>query len=250
MEALIAAVVSAITAIVVSLLSSTLTSREQRRAKEHEERQRVNAKYLNPLRFYLVENHVRLSEILHRVESGGDRTALILVDDPEQVSSKDSNWFNGAGHYLASSVYLTACLFAHLKKVREDIPYLRLQGAEDTRLAELMLTVHLGFSRHHNVYYISQPSIGEDMWLRSEDRVRTYREFCALLRDPSQRVWLDRLIDYFLKIGNGHQEQLELAHDAVVAIRVFTDFLDTCVDGGRSIQSRWEAEERPLPKAR
>jgi hypothetical protein len=134
--------------------------------------------------------------------------------------------------------------------VREDIPYLRLQGAEDTRLAELMLTVHLGFSRHHNVYYISQPSIGEDMWLRSEDRVRTYREFCALLRDPSQRVWLDRLIDYFLKIGNGHQEQLELAHDAVVAIRVFTDFLDTCVDGGRSIQSRWEAEERPLPKAR
>jgi hypothetical protein len=211
---------------------------------------RDNAKYLNPLRFYLVENHVRLSEILHRVESGGDRTALILVDDPEQVSSKDSNWFNGAGHYLASSVYLTACLFAHLKKVREDIPYLRLQGAEDTRLAELMLTVHLGFSRHHNVYYISQPSIGEDMWLRSEDRVRTYREFCALLRDPSQRVWLDRLIDYFLKIGNGHQEQLELAHDAVVAIRVFTDFLDTCVDGGRSIQSRWEAEERPLPKAR
>jgi hypothetical protein len=64
MEALIAAVVSAIAAIVVSLLSSTLTSREQRRAKEHEERQRVNAKYLDPLRFYLVENHVRLSEIL------------------------------------------------------------------------------------------------------------------------------------------------------------------------------------------
>jgi hypothetical protein len=41
-------VVSAIAAIVVSLLSSTLTSREQRRAKEHEERQRVNAKYLTP----------------------------------------------------------------------------------------------------------------------------------------------------------------------------------------------------------
>jgi hypothetical protein len=223
-----------------------LASREQRRAREHEERQRVNAKYLNPLRFYLVENHFRLSEILQRVESGGDRTALLVVDEAEQVSSKDEGWLNGSGQYLTSSIYLTACLFAHLKKVREDIPYLRLQGAEDTRLAELMLTVHLGFSRQYNVFYVTQPSIGEDLWLRGEGRVRTFREFCDLLRDPNQRVWLDRLINYYLKIGKGDHQQLELVHDAVAAIRLFTDFLDVCVGGGRSIQSRWEAEERPL----
>jgi len=249
MEALIAAVVSAITAITVSLLSYMLTSREQQRAKVHEERQRVNAKYLNPLRFYLVENHFRLSEILQRVESGDDRTAMLLVDEAEQVSSKKDSWFNGSGQYLASSIYLAACLFAHLKKVREDIPYLQLQGAEDTRLAELMLTVHLGFSRQYNVFYVTQPSIGEELWLRDEGRVRTYREFCDLLKDPNQRVWLDRLINYYLKIGKGDHRQLELVHDAVAAIRAFTDFLDACVGGGRSIQSRWEAEERPLPIA-
>jgi hypothetical protein len=118
MEALIAAMVSAITAIIVSLISYTLTSREQRRATEHEERQRVNAKYLNPLRFYLVENHFRISEILQRIKSRGDTSALRLVDDAEQLSSKADSWFNSSGHYLTSSVYLTACLFAHLKKVR------------------------------------------------------------------------------------------------------------------------------------
>lgn len=249
MEALIAAVVSAITAITISLLSYMLTARGQRRAKEHEERQRVNAKYLNPLRFYLVENHFRLSEILRRVDSGGGKNELFFVDKAEQVSSKEDSWFNGSGHFLASSTYLTACLFAHLKKVREDIPYLRLQGAEDTRLAELMLPVHHGFSRRLNVFYVTQHSIGEDLWLRGEGRVRTFREFCDLLRDPSQRVWLDRLINYYLKIEKGDQQQLELARSAVAATRVLTDFLDACVGGGRSIQSRWEAEERPLPVA-
>jgi hypothetical protein len=124
---------------------------------------------------------------------------------------------------------------------------LRLQGAEDTRLAQLMLTVHLGFSRQDNVYYITQPSIGEDLWIRGEGRVRTYQEFCDLLRDPNHRVWFDRLINYYLKVGKGDQQnQLDLARDTVAAIQVFTDFLDACVDGGRSIQSRWQAEERPL----
>jgi hypothetical protein len=117
MEALVAAVVSAITAITITLISYTLTSRGQRRAKEREDRETLNAKYLNPLRFYLVENHFRLSEIVQRVESGDDISALLLVDDPEQLSSKESGWFNGPGCYLASSVYLAGCLLAHLKKV-------------------------------------------------------------------------------------------------------------------------------------
>lgn len=247
MEALVAAVVSAITAITVTLISYALTSREQRRAKEREERQAVNAKYLNPLRFYLVENHFRLSEVIQFVESQGGSTPLRIVDNPEEVSSKESSWFSGPGCYLVSSVYLAACLFAHLKKVREDIPYLRLKGAEDTRLTELMLKVHLGFSREHNVYYATQPSIGEDLWLRGEDRLRTFREFCGLLRDADQRVWLDRLINYYLKTGKGERQELELARQAVEAIRRFTDFLDMCVGGGRSIQSRWEAEERKAP---
>ena len=82
-----------------------------RRTKEREERQTINAKYLNPLRFYfyLVENHFRLSEIVECVESEGGRCSeLLTVDNPGEVSSKESRWFNGPGCYLVSSVYLAA----------------------------------------------------------------------------------------------------------------------------------------------
>jgi len=74
---------------------------------------------------------------------------------------------------------LNRCLFAQLKKVREDIPFLRLRGAEDTRLTELMLRVHLGFSKGHGVFYLTQPSIGEGLWDRDEGRLKTYREFVS-----------------------------------------------------------------------
>ena len=36
-----------------------------------------------------------------------------------------------------------ACMFAHLKKEREDIPYLQIPSSDDTRLAELILRVQI-----------------------------------------------------------------------------------------------------------
>ena len=104
MDAVVAAVVSAITAVAVTFISVQLSGRQQRRGEERAERREVNARYLNPLRLHLVENHFRLSEILRRADPGDGRVRdLLVVQEPAEISAKDAAWFNGVGCYLVSS---------------------------------------------------------------------------------------------------------------------------------------------------
>jgi hypothetical protein len=240
-NAAIAAVIAAATSATVAVLSILLTDRQQRHREQRAERRDLNARYLNPLRLHLVENHVRLSGTLARVDSAGGRAdAMLTISDPAEISAKDAAWFNGHGCALLSSVYLTACLFAQLMQVRADFPYLRLPAADDTRLATLLIGVQRGFLRDLGVYYVTQPSIGESMWLREQARLLTYREFCERLREPGWRVWLDQLIQFHLDTARGAKR--ERAQLLLIAIERLARFLDTCVGGGHSIESRWQAE--------
>jgi hypothetical protein len=52
-----------------------------------------------------------------------------------------------------------------------------------------------------------------------------------LLPDPSTRVWMDRLISYYLETGNG--QQINRIHDAIAAIEELSAFLDSVVGGRR-----------------
>ena len=147
---------------------------------------------------------------------------------------------HGLGAYLASSAYLTACLFAWLKKTRDSTPYLRLGSDDDTRLSVLMLRVSHSFLRDQGIYYVLQPSIGQDMILADEDRLISYREFCELLLTPARRVWLDRLIAYYLETGRGMK--LDRVADAIAAMEALSAFLDDVAGGGESVRSRLAAE--------
>jgi hypothetical protein len=197
----------------------------------------LNETYLNPLRFQLADNHYRIWAILRHPRV---RRRTLVIDKPEETSSKEPEWFNGEGGHLASSVYIMACLFAYLKKVREQIPYLHLSGTDDTRLAELILKLQIALTKEEGIQYVAQASVGEDMWVTTDNRLRTYREFCRMLRDPESRVWLDRLINFFLETGRG--QKVDRALTAVTAMWELAAFLDECVGGGRAIESRWSAE--------
>ncbi|MFF8479147.1 hypothetical protein [Streptomyces sp. NPDC015414] len=187
-----------------------------------------------------MENHFRLSRIRNAISAHGADNGLLAVEEPADVSGKDAAWFTGTGCALISSVYLTACLFSQLKKVREDFPYLRLSAADDTRLAALLLRVQRGFLVNGGVYYVTQPSIGESMWVRGDERLLTYREFCEKLQDPSWRVWLDRLIKFYHDAARG--EKTQRTERLLAALAQLSEFLDNCVGGGKSIESRVEAE--------
>lgn len=242
MNAFATALISAATSVVVVVITHTLSVQWEIRRTRRAERDVVKSGYLNPLRLYLVESHFRLSKIMRAIadSDSGECAMLLAVDAPASLSAKDADWYNGLGAYLVSSAYLTACLFAWMKKVGDNLPYLRLGRDDDTRLTALMLRVSLGFLHSQGIYYVIQRSIGQDMLMQPEGRVASYREFCELLCTPSKRVWMDRLITYYLETGRG--QNLERVAEAVGAIANLSAFLDAATGGGRSIMSRFEAE--------
>jgi len=239
-EALIAATVSAVTSVAVALISFQLASRQQSRSAERTERKILSETYLNPLRFQIADNHYRILDALRRPAA---RQRMLAVNEAKEISSKGLVWFNEEGSYLASSVYLMACLFAYLKRVRDQVPYLQLPGNDDTRLVELMLKLQIPLVKEGGVQYAVQTSLGQDMWV-TENRLCTYREFCELLREPESRVWFDRLITFFVEIGR--RQKIDRALKLVTAMWELAAFLDECVGGGRAIISRWEADEASL----
>jgi hypothetical protein len=234
-------VISAIIAAVTTLGVLFVTSGIQQRIGKKQDEKRINEEYLNPLRLYLEETYFRVAEIVRWVDAGGGRFEFLLcINSSEELSQKDASWFNGEGCYFVSSCYFAACLFATIKKVRDDVPYLGLRKGDDTQLLQLLLKINLGFLKDMGVFYAIQQSIGEQMYMRAEKRFMTYREFCEALQDPQVRIWFDRLLHFFLDTGKGRS--LDRVGYVLEAIYHASTFLDKKVGGGPSIKERLRGE--------
>lgn len=239
--ALLSAIIATITSVVVVLLQEglkALTSKRQRAAT-------LNSQYLNPLRLYAEETFFRLYELNERFAKGQQENLLFLGDiqTPQQLSSQPDDWFNGEGCYFASSCYFTACLFACIKKVRADIPYLKLGKATDTEFLSRMFAVSRSFLQELGVFYAIQLSIGSEMYLAKEQRLLTYREFCGLLKNAETRVWFDRLLHFYFDINQGRR--MTVVNQIIGAIYSLSKFCDRAVQGHSSIDARLTAERKP-----
>lgn len=199
MTALLTALIAGATSVVVAWLTSSLTTRRERAGRQTAERERVAISYLNPLRYYLAENYLRLNRIRLEVGESGRAPALVRIESPSELSGKDPSWFVREGAYLTSAAYLTACLFATIVKLRRDLPFMHLTERDDTLLLAKCRRVGIAFRLELGIFYTLQDSIGHDM-IRGE-RVATYREFALSLQDESQRVWFDRLINFYTDLG-------------------------------------------------
>ncbi|MFI6372198.1 hypothetical protein [Streptomyces sp. NPDC050546] len=239
MNTLSVALVSALTTGAISLGLVWLTSHQQRRDNKRAQRETQNVSHLNPLRWHAAEAHHRLSLYATSVDRHGCYRPAQVLNEPREIDDKSASWFAGTGVPLISSVWMTSCLFAQMTRTRHDIPFLRLPGKDDTRLSALMLKVHVAFAAC-DVYYATQSSIGVDVILEPEGRLRSYREFCELLSQPDRRVWADPLIWFHLAVANGERRQnLQRALDA---LQELSGFLDDILAGGASLQARWDAE--------
>jgi hypothetical protein len=233
-ETVITAIVAAITSVVVTSLSLTLTSRQGRQAEERAWRREIESGFLGPLRLQAATVHIRLADVIRRVEGGGERQrALAVISEPAEASSKCAAWFAGEGCYLASTVYITACLFAWMARVSRSHPFPPARQGAGTELARLLVNVQRGFLRDFGIYSALQPSVGETMWLTTEGRLRTYREFCQTLTDPDCFAWLERLFLYYLEAGRG--EKLDRVQQVVRATEDLASFLDKCLGGSGAI---------------
>jgi len=78
------------------------------------------------------------------------------------------------------------------------------------------------------------------MYLASEKRLITYREFCQLLQNPETRVWFDRLLNFYIETGQG--QKLKRIENIMGGIQTMSLFLDRVAGGGSSIKERLEVE--------
>ncbi|MEM1255480.1 MAG: hypothetical protein AAGI69_23835 [Cyanobacteria bacterium P01_H01_bin.21] len=239
--ALLSAIIATVTSVVVVLLQEwlkMLASKQQRATS-------INAEYLNPLRLYVEETFFRLYEIDERFTKGQRETLLFLdnIQNSQQISNQSDDWFNSEGCYFTSSCYFTACLFACIKKLREDVPYLKLGTASDTELLNQIFTVSRSFLQDLGIFYAIQHSIGSEMYLAHEKRLLTYREFCGLLKDPKQRIWFDRLLYFYFDINKG--KRMPIVSQALPALYHLSKFTDRVVQGSSSIDARLQAENKP-----
>ncbi|MBX2862226.1 MAG: hypothetical protein KTR27_01615 [Leptolyngbyaceae cyanobacterium MAG.088] len=240
--ALLSAIIATVTSIAVVLLQEglkALASKQQRATS-------INSEYLNPLRLYAEETFFRLHDIGERFAKGQKENLLFLEDiqHPQQFSQQGDDWFNGEGCYFASSCYFTACLFACIKKVREDIPYLKLGKANDTAFLCRIFVVSHSFLQELGIFYAIQHSIGSEMYVVQEKRLLTYREFCNRLKNSETRVWFDRLISFYLDINQG--KRMLIIDQAMESLYHLSEFCDRAVQGSRSIDTRLKAEKKSI----
>ena len=127
-----------------------------------------------------------------------------------------------------------------MQQIRENIPYLKLRSGDDTALLTRMFSVSYAFLYELGIFYALQPVIGTEMWHRGDSRFISYREFCELLMDPSQRQWFDRLLLFYLEVGRGNRS--ENVYLGLNALRALGLFVDRAAQGSDSIGTRLTAE--------
>lgn len=229
---MLTAIIATTTALAVAVLTYRLSALQ---AKQQTARE-TTMRYLNPLRFYVAENLVRFYWIHKELRKHHRRDDLRKVLRAEEVSSKPREWFNWEGYYLATTCYFTARLFSCLADVRREIPYFKLRRGRDTDLLARIRSVNVAFAKvaeDFGIPYVTQDSIGADV--SDGQRKLSYHEFCELLMAPERRVWCDRLIYFYLELGDGgHEEQQAKVCKSLYAL---SQFLDDAVRGGESLKA-------------
>jgi hypothetical protein len=237
MVELSSAVIAAVTALAVAMLTHFLAARREESRRLVEAAHDMRLRYLNPLRLHLVENSFRLQEIKEAVSSKSRCEPLLYVRDPLEFRSKQPDWFNREGAYLATSCYLATCLFSASARMRRDLPYAKLGKDEDTALLTYLRRISLGYSRDLGVFYVTQDSLGK--MIERDRHLMTYVEFCTLLRG-AEGFWFDRLVRYYLDTAQGLHESRVAA--AVQSMDELLTFLERQIGSTSSLKAVLEAE--------
>ena len=253
MSKLIIALISAATSVVVTLLAQWLTARNRRRQKRLDEQRLVLHTYIYPLRFALEQAYFRNAKLLESIERGDPESLawLQFAETGAAMAARPDAWFNEnkSGYYHVSSCYIAACLFHRMGRLRAELPYVALSAEDDAQLIGLMYAVTYSFLADEGVYHILQDSMGVDLYLADLQRIRNYREYCQLLKQPNTADWHNKLLDFYAQAGRG--ERTAQLREIVASIARLLTHIETLL-GARSTAAtdRWVVDrsfvDRPL----
>jgi hypothetical protein len=107
--------------------------------------------------------------------------------------------------------------------VKKELLFTDARASEDDRLLEELDEVRDSLGGTSGIWQTLQDSIGSDM-ARGDGKTASYREFCSLISDASEKVWLWRLINFFADIQN--DEQQKVVTDSLAALLRLRGLLD------------------------
>ncbi len=212
-ESMMPGIVTAIVSAIIAGIGGFAASEWRKRDERIKEWERVRSRYLTPFRITTPELRKWLEEVVRHLRDP-NRCARLLAwfqrikDDAEKRQNVGSFFWecNGELYFAAGTMYATARHFALSNRVRNESPYLEYRDAErksvsDETLLDRLNGIRDEFSGEDGLWGTLQESIGFAL-TKADGTICSYREFCQLLVDEREWVWLLRLIDFFRDIGN------------------------------------------------
>jgi BMFP domain-containing protein YqiC len=226
-KAVLPSVIAALAGVLIAYLTARMKVNElinnyqlAQRARDEEAQLRARIHYLDPLRVVTVDLRNKLRAIHAKVERGDlevrdgvwkywhdiqhDRAGLVA-------------WENHEGHFAISALYLTALYFAHVGKIRAELPYVELSPGKGDSLLERVAAVRLALGGEYGIWDDLQDSLGS--YLRTgEGGLMNYREFCLAITDQATFPWFRRLFEFYQDFHLKTREEREAMIAALTAL--------------------------------
>ena len=208
----IPALISCFLGIITALITTSYKLKKQLYVDKEKENDRIRIKYLHPLLVAAQDLLERIADIRRRRIDEPEKSEMMEwfknIKDKKQIEPFDF-WANDKGYFALSSLYVTAVYFAYATKIRREFPFIELHPGDNKALLYHIKDVRISIGGKFGIWENIQDSLGSYVLNKSDETVKSYREFCESINDQSEAVWFNRLIDFFRDIDKKLEDQFE-----------------------------------------
>jgi hypothetical protein len=208
---LIPALLSCVLGIITALITTSYKLKRQLHIDKVKEYERIRIKYLHPLLVAAQDLTERIADIRRRRKNENEKIEMMGWFRNIKVKIQTESfyyWANDEGYFAMSSLYMTAVYFAYATKIRREFPFIELKSGDNIALLNHIKAIRISIGGKFGIWEIIQDSLGSYLLNKTDETVKTYKEFCLSINDQSETIWYNRLIDFFRDVDKKLEDQL------------------------------------------
>jgi hypothetical protein len=249
----IPALISCILGIITALITTNYKLKKQLHLDKEKENERIRIKYLHPLLVAAQDLLERMADIRRRRKNEEEKSEMMEwfknIKDKKQTEPFNY-WANDKGYFAVSSLYVTAVYFSYATKIRREFPFIELKPGDNKALLYHIKDVRISVGGKFGIWENIQDSLGSYLLNKSDDTIKSYRDFCESIISQTEAVWFNRLIDFFRDVDKKLEDQFENIESSLKSL---VDFLSVSLGIKRTElqlteQTLKELEEKQIPK--
>ncbi len=211
--AIITALIASISALITSIINSVNNRKTQleliRFKLKHDDtvlktqdNEKKRIQYLEPLLITALD----ISQKISNLEKSINADLTFWINSFKRAREWDVNdskefayWCNMSGAGPMTMLYGSCIYFARARKIRNELPFIKLSPENDKLLLVRLNSVRESFGGGYNIWSEIQDALG-DYLIKPDDQLLNYKEFCTQLIHSWDRIWYIRLIDFYIDI--------------------------------------------------